>query len=189
MFRRLFTLVSALSLLACVAVVSLWIRSYFTRDFLDLTIHSGPTTLRHFAFESEKSLVEVHWTHTRFIGYSADELQVIMDGFPGKLNWERTAAHIRYVPTGSIWLRMGFYSDHRQHEIYDLYHCTQDFHNVMVPDWALVVPTAICPGFWLVTFRRSRRRTELYCCTCCGYDLRATPYQCPECGRISDSCR
>ena len=49
------------------------------------------------------------------------------------------------------------------------------------PYWAFCVA-----GIVTVTQRsyRRRRRRRRGVCLACGYDLRATPNQCPECGRI-----
>jgi len=51
--------------------------------------------------------------------------------------------------------------------------------DVTVPIWMLVVVFGIGPLAWLV--RRWRRRGPGFCAGC-GYDLRATPGRCPECG-------
>jgi hypothetical protein len=56
-----------------------------------------------------------------------------------------------------------------------------------VPHWVLVATTAILPCIrapgWSRRRRRHRRRAAA-CCVSCGYDLRATPDECPECGTI-----
>jgi hypothetical protein len=56
----------------------------------------------------------------------------------------------------------------------------------LVPYWALVVVSSILPAWrWLPTAVRwwkARRLGVPGHCRKCGYDLRATPQRCPECG-------
>ena len=49
-----------------------------------------------------------------------------------------------------------------------------------VPVWPLSLLFAVLPVARL--YRRLRRRHPLGHCRRCGYDLRATPGRCPECG-------
>jgi hypothetical protein len=67
---------------------------------------------------------------------------------------------------------------------------TRQFHLVspapmlVIPYWVLGIITAVLPTVRLaVWWRRWRRRPE-GCCRACGYDLRATPERCPECGAV-----
>jgi hypothetical protein len=54
-----------------------------------------------------------------------------------------------------------------------------------IPYWFLVVLTAAPIGAWVATKCRKRlRRHRRGLCATCGYDLRATPERCPECGAI-----
>jgi hypothetical protein len=48
-----------------------------------------------------------------------------------------------------------------------------------VPLWLLAVTFFLC-GVWL--YRKRRNATSRGRCVTCGYDLRASPDRCPECG-------
>jgi hypothetical protein len=48
--------------------------------------------------------------------------------------------------------------------------------------WLLILVFALFPGFLFWKRRRNRRRIRDGFCGNCGYDLRATPDRCPECG-------
>jgi hypothetical protein len=50
-----------------------------------------------------------------------------------------------------------------------------------VPVWFV---TLVLAGIGLSSWRLARRRRAPGLCRACGYDLRATPGRCPECGRV-----
>jgi hypothetical protein len=50
------------------------------------------------------------------------------------------------------------------------------------PHWFLVLLFAVVPTTHLIPIIRARRRYLAGHCPHCGYDLRATPERCPECG-------
>jgi hypothetical protein len=56
---------------------------------------------------------------------------------------------------------------------------------IVIPYWFWCSLAAISP---IMAVRRliKRRRPKPGLCAVCGYDLRATPNRCPECGTISD---
>jgi hypothetical protein len=51
----------------------------------------------------------------------------------------------------------------------------------------VVATLSILPARWLALRVRQRRRIESGRCTTCGYDVRATPDRCPECGAVSSA--
>jgi len=55
---------------------------------------------------------------------------------------------------------------------------------VQVQLWPVVALTAALPLQWLWGLAR-RLQIKAGCCRNCGYDLRATPERCPECGMVA----
>jgi hypothetical protein len=58
-------------------------------------------------------------------------------------------------------------------------------YGVGIPCWAV----ALLAGAWPLTSVALLVRRRLRCCRQCGYDLRATPERCPECGATASSAR
>jgi len=57
---------------------------------------------------------------------------------------------------------------------------------VGVPYWFACIVGLVAPVLW--TVRRRRRMVKFRSdCPICGYDLRATPDRCPECGTVTDT--
>jgi len=58
---------------------------------------------------------------------------------------------------------------------------------LLLPAWFLCLVTGAAPALWAVRLATDRRRRRIRrgLCAGCGYDLRATPGRCPECGRIA----
>jgi hypothetical protein len=56
---------------------------------------------------------------------------------------------------------------------------------ILLPIWLPLAVLAVLPIWSLVTRRRTRERLTARRCVPCGYDLRASPDRCPECGSPS----
>jgi len=59
-----------------------------------------------------------------------------------------------------------------------------NFTELVLPCW-LVVLVTLLPLPWLVHRTRRARRRRAGHCPACGYDLRASPQRCPECGALA----
>jgi hypothetical protein len=58
---------------------------------------------------------------------------------------------------------------------------------LILPYWLIASATSILPAWVLVRKLLRRRMRAKRLCPTCGYDLRATPNRCPECGTIKPS--
>lgn len=54
-----------------------------------------------------------------------------------------------------------------------------------VPMGTLATPFAVLPSIWCWRTWRGEQRRKHRRCLACGYDLRATPGRCPECGLLT----
>ena len=190
MLRRLFTLLSAVSLVLCVATCVLWVRSYRVWDEVrvrgerqvDLLARRGAVLLN---VMSKFSGQAGNYNH-RTVG-------------PGDRLWlgdrdgrvvERFRFPIRDDPSGppppprrvtygrtDVTRGEGLFRSVR----------TVAWH-VSVPMWLPAAGLAVLPALWLARLGRHRRRQRRMrgLCPTCGYDLRATPGRCPECGKVPE---
>ena len=60
---------------------------------------------------------------------------------------------------------------------------------VAFPYWLPFLLAACAPAAWLASAVRRGRRGRRGRCAHCGYDLRATPDRCPECGTVPTAAR
>ena len=181
--RRLFRIplqvANAASLVSLALSLSLWARSYWRSDSLTLTRteisdHSPdefPTCAR-----TIETLRGGLW-----ILHARQPCTIYLDNRPGptRLRFESVEAPNReiYLPGSARdttrWIA-GF--------AYGPTSSMSDIPGLRVPLWSIAVPSALLPLMTLWQSLRRRQRSNQGFCRTCGYDLRATPARCPECG-------
>jgi hypothetical protein len=155
--RRPFTILATLSLLLCAAVLVMWVRGYATSGYhLALPV-----------FDSELA------SHHGLIGVRITAIR---------------AARSREADYVTGWAYGPFLISY--HSVYyppPAAH-SQSVFRAHLPCSVLAILFALLPAHRLTARRRQRRlakRLALGLCPACGYDLRATPGRCPECGAVA----
>jgi hypothetical protein len=103
--------------------------------------------------------------------------------YESKKSWYPSGFDFWYDPMGDAG-DLGFIWECRTSETREL---RTTYFQAEAPTWFVVLATALCPAIWAAFLVRERRRVsraKLGICSRCGYDLRATPDRCPECGTI-----
>ena len=183
MLRRLFTLLSALSLLLCVAVCVLWVRS--NRPVQDYVVRPGETT---FMVQSKGSRLWLQrWRVADPLPSrpAASDLWWVLRGTTNPPYQRTTAIEVGYTPPppslsngfGFGWLESDLGTSRNGRPL-----GTRQL--LAVPHWSLMTVFAIVPCLWILRRARARGRVRAGLCPSCGYDLRATPGRCPECGTV-----
>ncbi len=177
----LFTFLSALSLLVCIGLGYLWVRSTHVFDGVKYTRPS-----------------QLIWLSTNPRGLTFGMItmwgdDVRFDGIGWEYGTTRNDPENPYfeAPSKEPWLgfkwKLGGDSraGPRGYPIERNPTCV-----AMVPFWFPMALTTVLPLFWLRGRMRQRQRIRHGLCLDCGYDLRATPDpigsrlpRCPECGR------
>jgi hypothetical protein len=179
--RYILNALTVLSLVLCVATVALWIRGYVISD----EFYRG-------AYEDIGD--RTYWTQDIvFVGRGGVGVmrgaQGLSAGFRGlghSFHTTYPAAYpnfnINSVAPGSESAWAGF--RYAKVSVPDPRRSRPKAYlwELVVPLWPVVALTALLPAFRV--WRWHRRRFAAGRCQKCGYDLRATPDRCPECGTI-----
>jgi hypothetical protein len=171
--RKLFNLATTISLVLCMGTVALWVSSFLAWPRLD---YSKRDT-RHGVFTG--------WVVSSSIG----RVGVYRTRSWQKLDGEDRATWNWYaVPQNPLPLRerLGLVGPSFEFRNKPFGGATAiHYWSLNVPYWVLLLALVVLPIFWMVQCRRMTLRRAQFRCLCCGYDLRATPDRCPECGRLA----
>jgi hypothetical protein len=184
MKRWLFNLAVCVSLLHFLATTFLWVRGHWRADQLvKWTVQPGM------------------WGRHTGLFSTIDQLSIIREGVDGddwswgyptqSQKWWRAKYNqsfvFRHGGIDSQFDHFGFAWGGDSH-VHGSPHEFEWF--VSIPDWFLAIVFAAMPIYWLgtrVAVRRRRYRIAHNLCVNCGYDVRASPQRCPECGTIVEA--
>jgi hypothetical protein len=173
MARRLFTLLSALSLLLCVGTCVLWVSSHVRPTW---HIHvPAPATMNYRVLDLEHGYLAVYTVYPLATDPAAataafpDYPHAVDDG-----GWNAMGLHWRQE-------RVMLLHPRDRKIVVILHRSTHFYFRLGLP----LLLSAVLPAWWLIQNRKlSREKRRKGICRVCGYDLRATPDRCPECGML-----
>lgn len=179
----IFNGLTVLSLLLCILTMVLWMRSYRICEFMRFD-PQGDWGRMHNATH--------HWMSIDFISIHGEMgLQFHKgDGWPSDRGIFQTRwtwiSNVRMVPPGpdaTIAQKLGITFFHEK-----LIRSSgpEERYSIGLPYWIIGVATAFLPGLGARRYWRSKSIKLLGRCDVCGYDLRATPHRCPECGTVPE---
>jgi hypothetical protein len=178
MRRKLFTLAAALSAPLFVATCVLWVRSHVCRDYafawLPWPGDAGRRRWLKADADSGGGQIDVSWK----VWTAGEREQLIQHNALGAADFYHRAfpdvprEYARSSPP-MPWNAAGFG-----------WYSGPTHASVWLPYWSAALLTAAPPAAWLAGRARRRRRVRAGRCLRCGYDLRATPERCPECGAV-----
>lgn len=175
--RRLFNGLAVASLLLCVGTLGLWARSH--RDF-DMVIHEGAAG--QFLLVSRFGRIQAGVNNS---GLSDPRCLVFEHGALSA--YERTLENPGWRALWGFGLGRVFLPAIPASASSPVITPSSTLWYAIAPDWFIAGVFAVAPGVWIFErrFARRRERVRQGLCVSCGYDLRATPERCPECGTVS----
>ena len=154
MRRHFFNALTALSLLLFVAVAALWADSYIEI----VEVRYAPRG------DDQMYVIRSYWGALR-LDYSDPPTSAASAPY-FKSHWASVRSDARQYLRPEF---RGFGRDRRTGAL-------------LVPHWAPLAASAVLPVLWLRSRLALRRRRRMNLCPLCGYDPRASPGRCPECG-------
>jgi len=170
MRRRLLNLLTALSLLVCVASMAAWARGYRWGGAAEVRVGRR-------AYQVSWPVGRIALARRPAVGPDPPGGYQLLSHPPADLDLWYNARRSAGPPfTYFSWGGFGWLDD-------------RGLRAVFAPAWFVCLAAAALAAWRFPRERRRRRidrRRRAGLCPACGYDLRATPERCPECGPVRE---
>jgi len=189
LLRILHFTISALSLLLAISFLVIWIRSHYVEDYCEIREKSKPAVgdgkveahSRRITFDSTNGVLRISSADQSLGRYTTKQAEIYRES--RNVSW----SHLKPHAEPNKWLRTG--PEGRLNRLgFCYWRGQQPGRNIMImrvvgfPWWAPTLLFSLLPLTTLFFIFLRRRRRKINTCPTCGYDLRATPDLCPECG-------
>jgi hypothetical protein len=168
--RRLFNVLAAGSLVLCVATILLWGLSKRA------PVHAPLIQAGAWRFRSVNGVLQL----ARFGGAGIAIVGPAYSGTSDPTGWQRQFPEHRFAVGALMVVYHGplFEYNNQTHA------ATMHGYvwSVSARHWVVAMLLAVPSVSWMIARYLRARRTQRGQCPTCGYDLRATPERCPECG-------
>jgi hypothetical protein len=180
--RWSFNGLALISLVFCIALILLWARGFWVQDYVSWLKINGRQSEHIEATNAQGRLqLQVAYLEMSPLVEPKDKNGTSIDWWdlPSYPNLALTTYHYTIKPSIAIgfWGFQFVRADSRDWEASQL----RDY-SITLPMPFILLCTGVCPAIW--AWKSFRRTEKPGYCSKCGYDLRATPNLCPECGTV-----
>ena len=170
-------------------VAIVWVRSRSYDDFLKVHFGRSPRVDEHTSYTCDirayLGMLRIQLRRDAFErAFLQNQSEEALRDFRG--NWPAGFDAYRWsdvVAKAPATLEHGFAAEHQDYKFWGINR--EETWMVAFPLWLPLAIFLILPAWWVIRLIRSLRRQQTGHCVVCGYDLRATPDRCPECGNVA----
>jgi hypothetical protein len=185
----LFNVLAVVSLALCVTAIVLWWNSYSVWDTYFFIKENTPNRqILTYWMDRDYGIIALGVSQRRFDSARDAEIFAAYYHHPDGFQKDPVPTNIgTFFPSSPFWNRLGFGF------LYEAPFRSSDpgpvaplisRWGIYFPYWFIVLLTAILPLMAIRATLKHRGNSHDALCRKCGYDLRATPDRCPECGTI-----
>ena len=189
MKRRLFNLLSAVSLVLGVATCMLWVRSYWAGDAWSINLPQFGRPLADETLDVVSGRGGIRVSFQRRARWEFRVMKPTRTAMPAAtISYRHLVPFYPYALNAAIFQRLGCeLSSHSEPmEPTSVGEAIVREVNVVMPCPLVAATAGVMPCLW---WRRRQKtlasRRQSGFCPTCGYDLRTSPGRCPECGTVA----